>query len=162
VILLLRERAVEVAALPFAVARGLEGDRAVDRLRVDDRGRGVVEVELLAAEDAVDIGGEVVRGERTRGDDRRTITRTSSMRGSASIAAVMCPANCSRSTESAPPEGTALRSAASMTSEPRRRISSFRRPAGVVSRFDFSELLQTSSARSPVLWAGVRRTGRIS
>ena len=61
----------------------------------------------------------------------------------------------SRSTASAWPAGTRCSSAHAMTSEPRRRISALRSPEALVSRSDFSELLQTSSASRPVWWTGV-------
>ena len=49
-----------------------------------------------------------------------------------------------------------------MTSEPSRRISSFRRPTALSSLSPRKELLQTSSARRSVLCTAVGRTGRIS
>ena len=49
-----------------------------------------------------------------------------------------------------------------MTSEPSRRISSFRRPTALSSLSPRNELLQTSSARRSVLCTAVGRTGRIS
>ena len=70
--------------------------------------------------------------------------------------------NRSRSTASAAPAGTRLASAARMTSEPSRRISSFSRPTALSSLSPRKELLQTSSARRSVLWTAVGRTGRIS
>src|SRR6185295_628795 len=88
--------------------------------------------------------------------------RTRRMSGSAATVAVTSRAKASRSTARAPPAGTFTRSATFTMSESSRRISSFRRPEAVSSRFDLSELEQTSSARSPVLCTGVGRTGRIS
>ena len=72
------------------------------------------------------------------------------------------PANRSRSTASAAPAGTRLASAARMTSEPSRRISSFSRPTALSSLSPRKELLQTSSASRSVLCTAVGRTGRIS
>jgi len=60
------------------------------------------------------------------------------------------------------PAGTAHSRAISSSSEPARRISSFSSQGAVFSLSDFSELEQTSSAKSPVWCAGVERTGRIS
>ena len=91
-----------------------------------------------------------------------TSSRMSCTRGCCSSARVIASEKASRSTESAPPEGTACASPAEMTSEPRRRISSFSIPAALNGWFDLSEFEQTSSARRSVLWAGVMRTGRIS
>ena len=69
----------------------------------------------------------------------------------------------SRSTASAPPAGTWLASAARITSELSRRISSCSRPTALFSRSsERSELEQTSSARPSVRCASVDRTGRIS
>src|SRR5215467_12873161 len=50
-----------------------------------------------------------------------------------------------------------------MTSEPRRRISSCRRPTALSSlSSERNELEQTNSASAEVLWAAVVRSGRIS
>ena len=69
----------------------------------------------------------------------------------------------SRSTASAPPAGTWLASAARITSEPSRRISSCSRPTALVlASSERNEFEQTSSARPSVLCAAVLRTGRIS
>src|SRR5262249_19793509 len=70
--------------------------------------------------------------------------------------------NRSRSTASAAPAGTRLSSAARITSDPSRRISSFSRPTALSSLSPRNELLHTSSARRSVLWTAVGRTGRIS
>src|SRR5581483_3432514 len=74
----------------------------------------------------------------------------------------MSPAKPSRSTASEPPAGTRFRSATAMTSDPRRRISSFRRPIAVVRSALRKLFEQTSSARRSVVCASVPRTGRIS
>ncbi len=52
----------------------------------------------------------------------------------------------------------AVLSAVPMMSESRSLSSSFRRPWAFVSSLDLRELLQTSSAKSAVLWAGVLRS----
>src|SRR5438270_4574021 len=91
-----------------------------------------------------------------------TSSRTIVMSGCDAIAAVMASANLSRSTASAAPAGTRLSSATRMTSDPRRRISSFKRPTALSSLSPRNELLHTSSARRSVLWTAVGRTGRIS
>jgi hypothetical protein len=88
---------------------------------------------------------------------RRTV-----MRGSVASRAATSRENTSRSTASAAPAGTRATSAAAMTTESRRRISSLMRPTALSSLSPRNELLHTSSARSPVLWTGVGRTGRIS
>ena len=54
------------------------------------------------------------------------------------------------------------RSATRITSESRRRISSFRRPTALSSLSPRKELLQTSSARRSVWWTAVGTIGRIS
>ena len=82
--------------------------------------------------------------------------------GSASTASVTLRANSPRSTASALPAGTRTSSATRMTSEPIRRISSFRRPAAWSRALPRRLFEQTSSARSPVWCTGVCRTGRIS
>ena len=74
----------------------------------------------------------------------------------------MKPEKRSRSTASALPAGTSDAYAASMTSEPRRRISSLSTPTAFASIFDLSEFEQTSSA-NPGLWcAGEYFDGFIS
>ena len=75
---------------------------------------------------------------------------------------VTASAKRSRSTASAAPAGTRLASAARMTSEPSRRISSLSRPTALSSLSPRNELLQTSSASRSVLCTAVGRTGRIS
>ena len=57
---------------------------------------------------------------------------------------------------------TRLASAARITSDPRRRISSFSRPTALSSLSPRNELLQTSSASRSVLCTAVGRAGRIS
>ena len=66
------------------------------------------------------------------------------------------------STASAPPAGTRVASAASMTSEPSVRISSLSSPTAFSSRSERSEFEQTSSANPSHLCAGVRLHGFIS
>jgi len=75
---------------------------------------------------------------------------------------VTASANRRLSTAKAPPAGTRDRAAASSVNEPRRRISSFNSAGAVPSSADLNELLQTSSASAPVLWAGVDVAGLIS
>ena len=70
--------------------------------------------------------------------------------------------DAARSTASAAPAGTRATSAARITSEPSRRISSLSRPTALSSLSPRNELLQTSSASRSVLWTAVGRTGRIS
>src|SRR5262245_29866197 len=84
------------------------------------------------------------------------------MRGCDSTASVMRRAKATRSTASARPAGTAHSSAASMTSEPSRRISSLSSPAAFESPAARSEFEQTSSAKSRERWAGEKRSGFIS
>ncbi len=66
------------------------------------------------------------------------------------------------STASAPPAATRVASAACMIRLPKRRISSFKRPAALQMRSDLKELLHTSSANSPLTCAGVFLPGFIS
>ncbi len=70
--------------------------------------------------------------------------------------------NFSRSTDRDPPAGTCVSYAASTQTEPKRRISSLRRPAADSTRIALKEFEQTSSANPSVLCAGVLFTGRIS
>src|SRR6185503_18510876 len=70
-VLVARERRVEVVlAAALAVARGPEELREVERLGVDDGRDGVVEVEVLGAEQRLQRGGERWRSERAGGDHR--------------------------------------------------------------------------------------------
>ena len=73
VVLVARERAVEVVVAALAVARGGEGDRAVDRVGADDRRDGVVEVEVPRAEQLLQRRRQRRRGERPGGDDRHAV-----------------------------------------------------------------------------------------
>jgi hypothetical protein len=84
------------------------------------------------------------------------------MRGCAASVSVIRRANTSRSTASAWPAGTAASSAAAITSEPSRRISSLSRPTALDTRFERSELLHTSSANQSAVCAGERSTGFMS
>ena len=90
-------------------------------------------------------------------------SRTISTSGCPASAAVIAAEKPSRSTASAPPAGTWLASAARITSELSRRISSCRSPTALCSRSsERNEFEQTSSASASVLCTGVARTGRIS
>src|SRR5262245_28746820 len=91
-----------------------------------------------------------------------TSARTTSTSAREAIAPVTSRANASRSTASAAPAGTRVRRAHATISESSRAISALRSPWGVDSSSDLRLLEQTSSARSPVRWTGVPRTGRIS
>ena len=91
-----------------------------------------------------------------------TSSRTTVMRGSASMAWVARRENSSRSTAKAPPAGTADFSAQAISKEPRRRISSFKRPAALSTRLAFKELEQISSAKPWLWWAGENFWGFIS
>ena len=85
------------------------------------------------------------------------------MFGSERIFSVMYAEKASLSTASAPPAGTFVASAASMTSEPNSRISSFKRPQALPHTSPLlSELLHTSSARFLLEWAGVNLFGLLS
>jgi len=66
------------------------------------------------------------------------------------------------STAKAPPAGTRVASAASMISDPSRRISSFKRPTAFSTLAARKELLHTNSAKKSVWWAGDFLCGRIS
>ena len=69
VILLARERAVDIVRRALAVAGGLVGGVHVDALRGHD-GRGrVVEVQEIAAHPGVDGVEQRIRGQRAGGDD---------------------------------------------------------------------------------------------
>ncbi len=119
----------------------------------------------MSADSASDVSGPVATMTGAAGSHRGiavTSSRHTVMRGWLAIASVIVCANRSRSTASAAPAGTRLSSAARMTSEPRRRISSFSRPTALSSLSPRNELLHTSSARRSVLCTAVGRTGRIS
>ncbi len=75
-----------------------------------------------------------------------TSSRTRVMAGCPLMARVMNSANCPRSTASAAPAGTRVASAARMTSDPSRRISSLSSPTALSSLSARSELLHTNSA----------------
>src|SRR5262245_23713201 len=89
-------------------------------------------------------------------------SRTIVTRRCAASVPVTVSANRSRSTANAAPAGTRLASAARITSESSRRISSFSRPTALSSLSPRKEFEQTSSASRSVLWTAVGRTGRIS
>ena len=89
--------------------------------------------------------------------------RCTRMAGASSIACCTASAKPVRSTARAWPAGTLWRSAAAITSESARRISSCRRPTALRSASsERKELEQTSSASRSLTWASVPRTGRIS
>ena len=105
-----------------------------------DRRDGVEEGERVLAGERADRLGQRGRGEGAGRDDdavplrRRQAaisSRTISISGCAASAAVIAAEKPSRSTASAPPAGTWLASAARMTSEPSRRISSCSRPTAL-------------------------------
>ena len=63
---------IEVVALPLFVPRGAKDDLVVDRIRMD-RGRdGVVEVEILIAEEGPEIAGQLGRRQRPGREDHLT------------------------------------------------------------------------------------------
>ena len=97
------------------------------------------------------------------GGGSATSSRRISISGWPLSASVTAAEKPSRSTASAPPAGTWLASAARITSEPSRRISSCSRPTALVSRSsERNELEHTSSAKPSVLCAAVLSVGRIS
>src|SRR5688572_22728133 len=104
------------------------------------------------------ISGNIEASEGIRG----TSSLTTVINGWAWMASVIACENRSRSTASAAPAGTRCSSAARITRDPRRRISSFRRPTALSSLSPRKEFEQTSSASRSVLWTSVGRTGRIS
>ncbi len=75
---------------------------------------------------------------------------------------VTSPAKAALSTARAIPAGTLQRSATERTSDSRLRISSLSSPDGFSGESDLRLLLQTSSARRSVWWAGVVTPGLIS
>ncbi len=91
-----------------------------------------------------------------------TSPEITSMRGCDLIFSVTAAENPSRSTASAPPAGTRFRSAQLIITESSRRISSLSSPTALKSPSARSELLHTSSAKSPLLCAAVRFSGFIS
>ena len=91
-----------------------------------------------------------------------TSSQQNSTRGCPLSLSVIYAENPSRSTASAPPAGTRQASAASMTSEPSRRISSLSRPTAFSTLFARSELEHTSSAKPSLRCAGVKLLGLIS
>ena len=91
-----------------------------------------------------------------------TSSSTTVIKGCSLINRVTVRAKPSLSTARAPPAGTRFASAARMMTESKRRISSFRSPTAFSTLADRRELLQTNSAKSPVLWAGSDCAGRIS
>ena len=116
----------------------------------------------MAAASASLVSGPVAMMTMPSAGTSVTSSRRSSMSGSASMARVTSAAKTSRSTVSAWPPGTRAVCAASSSSEPSRRSSSFSSQGADPSCSDFSELLHTSSARRSVRWAGVVLAGRIS
>jgi hypothetical protein len=89
-------------------------------------------------------------------------SRTTSIRGCASMISLIRRANSCRSTTSAVPPGTRASSATRSSSEPSARISVFSNPCALVGSTDLNEFVQTTSARRSVWCASVPRTGRIS
>ena len=119
----------------------------------------------MSAESASEVSGPVatITGSRSDAGGIALISwRTIVTSGCAASVCVISAANRSRSTARAAPAGTRLISAARMTSDPSRRISSFNSPTALSSLSPRKELLQTSSASRSVLWTAVGRTGRIS
>jgi hypothetical protein len=68
-ILLLIERAIQIISLPLVVPGSPEDFCAVDRTGVDDGCDGIVEVQIVLADEAGDRTGKGIRCERSRGDD---------------------------------------------------------------------------------------------
>ncbi len=93
------------------------------------------------------VSGPVARITGRASGMRVTSSVTTSMFAWPRIAREISSAKRSRSTASAPPAGTAVRSAERITSEPERRISSLSRPTAFDSEAPRSELEHTSSAR---------------
>src|SRR5262245_16518961 len=119
----------------------------------------------MAAERASDVSGPVatITGERSLDSGIAvTSSRTMVISGCADNAVVIVSEKRSRSTASAAPAGTRLASAARITTDPSRRISSFSRPTALSSLSPRKEFEQTSSARRSVLCTAVGRAGRIS
>ena len=79
------------------------------------------------------------------------------MAGSAAMASEMRRENSTRSTARAWPAGTAVSSAMRRSAEPARRISCLSSQGAVLGDSLLRELEQTSSPKSVVWWAGVRR-----
>ena len=112
----------------------------------------------IAAASAGEVSGPVATMTLSQSAGGRPATSPRSIvtSGCASSAAVTAAAKPSRSTASAPPAGTWLASAACMTSEPSRRISSCSSPTALCSRSsERNELEQTSSASRSVWCASV-------
>ena len=64
VVLVPRQRDVQVVAHSIVVTRSAENDRFVDRVRVDRRRDGVVEIQILIAEGLREILGQIRIGQR--------------------------------------------------------------------------------------------------
>ena len=92
----------------------------------------------------------------------RTSSRITSIRGCELSMLVTNCANSPRSTARAPPAGNAVRSAHSISKEPKIRSSSLRSPEARSTMLEPSELEHTNSARSAVVCAPVLNPGRIS
>jgi hypothetical protein len=108
----------------------------------------------IFAESADEVSGPVAMITGRRGPEAgisATSPRSTRIRGCAAIASVIRSAKPSRSTARAAPAGTRTSSATRMTSDPSRRISSFRSPTALSSLSPRNELLQTSSASRSVL-----------
>ena len=91
-----------------------------------------------------------------------TVSRISSILGCSLICFVTRAENLSRSTASAPPAGTLVLSAQSITRLPILRISSFKSPQALSRPLPFKELEQTSSHKFSFVCAGEKTDGFIS
>ena len=118
----------------------------------------------MSCDSASDVSGPVamITGDHSEPGTLTTSPRPTVMRGCAITKSVMAFENAWRSTASAAPAGTRVASAARITSEPSRRISSLINPTALSTLSARNELLQTSSARPSVWWTAVGRSGRIS
>jgi hypothetical protein len=118
----------------------------------------------MSADSASEVSGPVatMTGDPSGAGMRVTSSRTTVMSGCEVSASV------TRRRETIAVDGQrrarrhARASAARITSEPSRRISSLSRPTALSSLSPRNELLQTSSASPSVLCTAVGRTGRIS
>ncbi len=118
----------------------------------------------MLCESASDVSGPVamITGDHSGPGTALISSREIRMRGCDCTAFVTVSENTLRSTARAAPAGTRAWSAARITIEPSRRISSLISPTALSTLSARNELLQTSSARLSVLCTAVGRTGRIS
>ena len=102
----------------------------------------------MSAESEGEVSGPVatITGPSRPRGTAGTSSRTTATRGWLETRRVTSPEKRWRSTASAAPAGTRLASAARITTDPRRRISSLRTPTALSSLSPRNELLQTSSA----------------